>query len=165
MTPDDKAFAEAVIGRLCVGAQIDGVRFGPVLQLLITDHASGKPPLPGQVYLNLGSTWQLFSSRPSSFPEGEDALPDYEDEEALRILCDLREAEVVDVALADDAPDLILTLADGRVFFLNGRHEQYETWQLGLAYGRPDETWLVVACPGNGVAVWAPNSFTSVPGQ
>ena len=164
MTPDDKALAEAVVRRLCVGAQIDGIRFGPVLQLLITGHASGKPPVPGQVYVNLGSTWQVFPLRPASFPEGEDALPDYVEDEALRILCELREAEIVSAALADDAPDLILTLSDGKVFFLNGRHEQYETWQLGVALGRPDETWLVVACPGNEVAVWAPDSFTPVLG-
>ena len=164
MTSDDKAFTEAVIQRLCVGAQVDGIRFGPIPQLLITDYASGKAPVPGQVYINLESTWQVFPTYPASFPEGEDAVPDYEDEKALHILCGLREAEIVGATLADDAPDLILTLADGRVFFLNGQHEQYEPWQLGVAFGRPEETWSVVACPGNEVAVWAPDSFTHVPG-
>jgi hypothetical protein len=37
---------------------------------------------------------------------------------------------------------------------LNGRHEQYETWQFGVAFA-PNMGTLVVACPGNEVAVWA----------
>jgi hypothetical protein len=78
-------------------------------------------------------------------------------------LCELREAVIADVGLAADAADLVLTFADGRVFFLNGRHERYETWQLGIAFS-PGIGTLVVACPGNEVAVWSPpDTDASVP--
>jgi hypothetical protein len=159
VTADDRTLAEAVIRRLCVGAQIDGVRFGPVPQLLVTDHATGKPPIHGQVYLNLASTWRIYPERPAAFPRGEDALPEYDEGHALQLLLELREAEIAGAELSADAPDLIFTFADGRVFFLNGRHERYETWQLGVAHARDDPPWLVVACPGDEVAVWAPPGF------
>jgi hypothetical protein len=90
---------------------------------------------------------------------GEDAIEEpEEDDEELRRLCELREVEIRDVELGDDAPDLILTFADGRTFFLNGRHDQYEMWQLGVAFA-PDARFLVVACPGGSIAVWAPPGF------
>jgi hypothetical protein len=110
------------------------------------------------VYLNLGSGWQVFPQRPATFPIGEESVPELEEPEALRQFCELREAEIVGVELAVDAPDLILTLADGRVFFLNGRHELYEMWQLGVAFA-PGPRFLVVACPGSNVAVWSPAEF------
>jgi hypothetical protein len=123
----DRHRAEAVLRRVCVGAQIDGIRFGPVPQLLITDRATTKPPIRGQVYLNLGSSWCLFAGRPVEFPRGEDAIEVLSDADAFRQLCDMREAVISNVELAADAPDLILTLEGGGVFFLNGRHDQYET--------------------------------------
>lgn len=158
----DRPRAEAVLRRLCVGAQVDGVRFGPVLQLLITDHASGKPWIGGQVYLNLASAWQIFPARPAALPRGEDEVPEIDEAEELRQLCELREAVIAAADLAPDAPDLLLTFEDGRVLFLVGRHEQYESWQFGVAYA-PNLGTLVVACPGNEVAVWdlpEPSSVT-----
>lgn len=155
MNATDKALAEAVIRRLCVGAQVAGIGFGPSLQLLLSD----QPPIRGQVYLNLESTWTVYAERPAAFPPAGGELLEYSEEEAIRRLCDLREAVIRDAELAEDAPDLILTFEDGRVFFLNGRDDAYETWQLGVAFARDDPPWLVVACPGGEVAVWAPRSF------
>lgn len=149
----DRLLAERVLRRLCVGAEVDGIRFGPIPQLLITDHASGKPHVRGQVYLNLASSWRIYPSRPTVIPRGE-AFDETDEAEELRQLCELREAVIDQVELMADAPDLLITFADGRVFILNGRHEQYETWQLGIAFA-PDVGALVVACPGNEVAVWS----------
>jgi len=150
----DRPRAEAILRRFCGGAQVDGIRFGRVLQLLITDYKPGKPQVRGQVYLNLESSWCVYPSRPATFPRGEGAMEKPEEAEALRQLCELREAVIADVELGADAPDLLFTFEDGRVFFLNGRHEQYETWQLGIAFA-PDVSALVAACPGNEVAFWS----------
>ena len=158
----DRPLAERALQRLSVGAQIDGIRFGPVLQLLITDHASDKPPIRGQVYLNLASTWRIYPNRPEAFPRGESEIGELEADEAFRQLCALREAVIAHAELGVDAPDLLLTFEDGRVFFLNGRHEQYEPWQLGVAYSREIGT-VVVACPGNEVAVWRLPDSLAVP--
>jgi hypothetical protein len=157
---EDKMLAEGVMRRLCQGAQIDGIRFGPILQLLITDHGSGKAPIRGQVYFNLASTWAVFDLAPASFPDNEKALPEPPVEEQLQTLCSLRERVITEIRLGEDQPHLILSLDDGRILFVNGRHEQYECWQLGAAFGNPGEFYMVVALPGGGgVAVWAPENF------
>jgi hypothetical protein len=156
---EDKRLAETVIRRLCQGAQIDGIRFGPILQILISDHASGKPHVQGQVYLNLASTWAVFDTRPVSYPDYEQDLPEQNIEEELSVLCSLREAIISDIELGTEQPHLIIHFENGSSLFLSGRHEKYECWQLGVALGNPQECWLVVALPGGGVAVWSPESF------
>ena len=158
MEAEDKKIAEAVLSHLCVGAQVSGIRFGPVLQILI-DSVSGKPVVRGQVYINLSSTWKVYDSAPSVFPDNEEDLPELDVEEQIRLICSLREVLIAKVELGESQPHLIVTLEDGRVVFLNGRHEMYECWQSGASGGETSEMWMVVACPGGGVAVWAPKSF------
>jgi hypothetical protein len=42
--------------------------------------------------------------------------------------------------------------------FVNGRHPIYECWEVGVAFsGGP---WSVFACPGDGISVGAPESFS-----
>src|SRR5437763_9804374 len=90
-TPEEeRALATTVLARLCIDAQIDGLRFGPVLQLLFTDHISQKPNIPGQVYLNLGSRWMVFDNRPDVFPESADEMPELSEAEQIGQLCLLR---------------------------------------------------------------------------
>jgi len=150
----DKPRAEAVLRSLCLGAHIDGIRFGPIPQLLITDHAPGRSRVKGQVYLNLASSWCVFPKRPERLPRGETEIEEPDETAGFRQLCELREAVIADIELGTDAPDLLLTFRDGRVFFLNDRHERYETWQFGIALA-PEVGALVVACPGDQVAVWS----------
>ena len=158
MNEQDRSLAEAVLRRLCEGAQVDGVRFGPVLQLLISDHGSGKPPIRGQVYLNLSSQWALYE--PSGpLPSSGTQLPALTQDEALRVLCSIREKVIDKVELAADTPHLRLTLEDGSVLFVNGEDPQYEPWDLGVAFGDPSEVWMVVARPGGDLAIWAPQHF------
>jgi hypothetical protein len=156
MNEKDKRLAEAVLACLCQGAQIDGIRFGPVLQILITDHASGKHPIAGQIYLNLGSKWTVFDSAPASLPDSESELPEMTEDQQIQAICSMRGLTITSIELGKSRPHLIMTLEDGRVFFLNGRHDKYEAWQLGVAMGDPSETWLVVAVPGGDIVVWAP---------
>jgi hypothetical protein len=128
--------------------------------MLITHHDSQKPPIRGQTYLNLGSAWTIFDSLPPAWPEREEDLPQISTEEELATLCRLRETIITDIFLGDEQPHLIMQLADGRFFFLNGHNDTYESWQLGVAtYSDPGEMWMVVACPAGGVAVWAPENF------
>jgi hypothetical protein len=158
MDEKDKHLAEAVLQRLCEGSQIGGIRFGPVLQILIShiNHERDEP-IYGQVYLNLGSSWKVFNSRPASFPKGERELPEASAEEQLHAICDLRERTIIKAELGENQPHLILTLDDGRVVFVNGKHDMYECWDMGVAFSR--DGWQVIACPGGGVAIWAPKSF------
>jgi hypothetical protein len=68
MDAEDKRLAEAVLRHLLLGADADGIRFGPVLQLLVTDHRSANPPrvrLKGQTDISLVSGWVVFPGWPS----------------------------------------------------------------------------------------------------
>lgn len=161
MDEKDKRLAEAALERLCRGAQIGGIRFGPVLQILIGDSDYEDKPLKGQVYLNLGSSWKVFEARPTSFPNGENELPEASQDEQIQAIVSIRERVIKKVELGETEPHLILTLDDERIVFVNGKHDQYECWDVGVAFDGTEETWLVVACPDGGVAIWTPKTFVT----
>lgn len=157
MNLEEKHFGERVLSWLCQRGQIDGIRFGPVLQILISPPGvENHPGLKGQIYLNLGS-WTIFPHRPKDFPTAEWNDSDISVEEQLRQLCDLSEQMITSVELGDEIPHLILSLSDGRVLFVNGNHAMYESWGLGVAFSA--ENWIVIACPGGGLAIGTPTSF------
>ena|SRR5215468_1976690 len=158
MEAKDKQLAEAVLRRLCCNSQIGGIRFGPVLQILITHiNHEGDEPIHGQVYLNLGSSWKVFDTRPNSFPSGEEELPEASSGEQIQEISDLRECTIVRSEISENEPHLVLTLDDGRVVFVNGKHDLYECWEVGVAFSL--DLWKVIACPAGGLAIWAPKSF------
>lgn len=158
MDARDKEFAEKVIERLCKGGQVEGVRFGPILQILIREGDSA-PSIKAQVYLNLGSAWMISDGPPEVVPKIEGDFPAMSVEEELAAICGVREQVIVSANLAPEVPHLFLALDSGKVLCLNGHDEQYEPWQLGVAGGDPNAVWLVVACPGDELAVWAPEGF------
>ena len=158
MDVKDKNLAETVLSHLCVGGQISGIRFGPILQMLIGDFSSNSA-VRGIVYVNLASTWKVYNSVPAKFPDDEKDLPELDADEQIQLICSVREVQIVKVELGESQPHLIITQEDGRIIFINGRHEMYECWQAGVSCGDPNEMWMVVACPSGGVAVWAPESF------
>ena len=159
MDEEDKRIAESVLDRLCKGARIDGIRFGPILQILISDSDYEGEPLTGQVYLNLMSSWKVFDTRPTFFPNGEDELPEAPQDEQIQAIVSIRERVINKVELGETEPHLILTLDDERVVFVNGRDNQYECWNVGVAFNGAEEYWFVIACPDGNVAVWKPKTF------
>jgi len=163
MKQEDKKLAEKVLNHLCQGAQIGGIRFGPVLQLLISIHDSNKKSLRGQIYLNLGSKWAVFDSLPTQLPENESDIAETTTEQNLQIICGIREAEISRVELGINSPHLLLHFTDGRILYVNGHHEMYECWDLGLGFNDPKETWTVVASPGDEIVVFAPEQFIKSP--
>jgi hypothetical protein len=159
MNEKDKQIAKAALERLCKGAQIGGIRFGPVLQILIGDSDYEGELLKGQVYLNLDTSWKVFKSRPATFPNGENELPEASQDEQIQAIVSIRERVITKIELGEIEPHLILTLDDDSVVFVNGKHDQYECWNVGVAFSGTEEIWLIVACPDGNVAVWTPNSF------
>lgn len=160
MDAKDKYQTETVLRHLFVGTQIGDIRFGPILGIEFTD-TSQKLSVQGGRYINLGSNWKVYESRPASFPDREEDLPELNEEEQIRLICALREHQVTKIELGESQPHLILTFIDGSVFFLNGRHEMYECWVAGVSCGTPNELWMIVACPGGDVAIWTPDSFVA----
>lgn len=156
----DRNIAEVVLNRLCVDAQIEGIRFGAVLQILIShNNPKGEKPIHGQVYLNLSSRWKVFDSRPVIFPSDEDELEEISQQEEIQIICELRERKIEQVELGKEQPHLILSLDDGKILFVNGKHDLYECWDIGIAFS--SDVWQVIACPSGEVAISVPNGFST----
>ncbi len=75
---NDKKLAESVIRYLCFNGEINGVRFGPTLQILLNRHDEFKKGIKGQVYLNVESRWCLFEQAPTEFPNKETDIEEME---------------------------------------------------------------------------------------
>lgn len=160
MQNDEKNLGDLILQRLCRNAQISGIRFGRILQILFASEHSQKFPIKGQVYLNLSSRWKVFDSRPLRFPELEEDLPEMTNEEQIQAICSIREQTVKKVELGIDSPHLILTLEDKKVFFINGKDVNYESWDVGVAFGDIEQSWQVIACPNGELAIWTPPDFS-----
>lgn len=159
MISERHRLALAVLQRLLVRGYVGGMRFGGIPQMLI-DAPPDVRPLRGQVFINLGNAWTVFPARPALLPPTDwNARSDQTEDEELHALCALRFAEIVRVELGTNSPDLILSFADGRVFYMSGAHARYEAWDAGLAWGDPTESWHVRAMPGGELDVSAPDHF------
>lgn len=153
--PTDATEATRVLRHLLVGEQPSGLRFG-LTQILFQ---SGPDKPKGEPYVNLASAWCVFPSLPDSLPETEsDVSGPSNDKEEYECIISLRHKTVVDVKVCHPVPHLLITFDDGSVLYVNGHNERYEPWQAGQSFSG-DETWLVVACPGNSLAIWAPDGF------
>ncbi len=97
---------------------------------------------------------------PHSFPNGEDELPDILQDEEIQAIASVRERVITKVELGETEPHLILTLDDERVIFVNGKHDKYECWDVGVvAFSKEpqkEKPWKVIAIPGGNLAIWAP---------
>lgn len=153
--PTDATEATRVLRHLLVGEQPSGLRFG--LTQILFQSRPGKPK--GEPYVNLASAWCVFPSLPDSLPETEsDVSGPSSDEEEYECIISLRHKTVVDVKVCHPVPHLLITFDDNSVLYVNGHNEQYEPWQAGQSFSE-NETWLVVACPGDSLAIWAPDGF------
>jgi hypothetical protein len=97
---------------------------------------------------------------PEQFPQNENDFTHTTVEKDLQTLCDIREVQISKIEMGSNSPHLIIHLANERVLFVNGHHEMYECWQLGVCLGDPKEVWMVVACPSDGIAIWSPEHFS-----
>ncbi|HEY8561203.1 MAG TPA: hypothetical protein VIL74_12580 [Pyrinomonadaceae bacterium] len=154
----EKNLAKAILKRLFEGSRIEGIRFGPILQLLVTDRDSQETPIYGQIYLNLVSSWMIIDSLPLSPPNSEDDFPAYSEDEQIQLLCSLKNLEIVKIELGNKHPHLIFTFENGKIFTLNGIDYAYECWQAGVAFNKK-ESCQIIACPGGELAIWDARTF------
>jgi hypothetical protein len=148
---DEKArkLAESVLNTLMKDSSVTGMRFF-TSQLLL----DGPKDMNQEAFINLTSEWEVFDKCPELFPEEFEERSQEEDERKIH---QLRGEEVDSIEIQSPWPHLIVNFKSGKVLFLNGKDLQYEPWTSGLTnFGNTDQRWLVVACPGGGLAVWAP---------
>ena len=157
---EDKPTAEAVLEILCKGAQIIGNYFDPSLVILIGGEREEDELINGQVSILIASCWKVFNSRPAIFPNGEDEFPDESEDEEIQRIASIRGRVITKIELGETEPHLILTLDDGSILFINGKHNKGECWEVraGSFSEEPhkEESWLVIAIPSGNLAIWVP---------
>ena len=147
---DDRKLAESVLNRLMRNSAVSGMRFFTP-QLLL----DGPKDINQEAYINLTSEWVVFDERPEHFPASLDAMSQQEEELKIH---SLRGEEVKNIEILSPWPHLVVNFKSGKILYMNGKDEQLEPWTAGLtSFGESDQRWLVVACPGGGLAVWAPD--------
>ena len=149
----DRQLAEDVLNRLFKNSTVNGLRFFTP-QLLV----DGPKDILQDGYINLTSEWVLLDSSSSEYPERFEELTQEEEEMEIH---SMRGQEIDNVKIHSPWPHLLISFKSGKVLFINGKDEMYEPWTAGLTnHGKDSDTWLVVACPGGGLAVWAPDNWT-----
>ena len=72
-----KQKAEKTLKFLCVGSQIEGVKFYGT-QILISESETNSNRIKGQIYLNIESRFCIYRSFPERIPNHEDELPKFD---------------------------------------------------------------------------------------
>jgi hypothetical protein len=110
------------------------------------------------VYLTSESAWDILDASEAKVGEVRD-FPLIEKDDVLRKLGSIGDLEIERVELGEPVPNLVLVLRGQKALFVSGENGRFESWQCGIAWGSPDEFWLVVGCPGSEVAIWTPDTF------
>lgn len=156
MNNEEKLVAEETLQHLFVGSSVDGIQFGlssATAKIYFTHYdRNGNEDF---VYLNIESKWSVYPNDTVTFPKTESDIMDMTEEEEYWNVYKIRRQKVTQIRIGEMSPHLYISLESGLILFVNGFHEKYECWQSGVLF---DDSWLVVACPGNGIATWAPTT-------
>lgn len=152
-----KDLAEKTLRFLCVGSQIEGIKFYGN-QILLSESDTNRDRIDGQIYLNIESRFHIYDTYPDHVPAHEGELPDLDWIEDAKRLCELRLKRIISVSLGDGVPHLFIKFESGEVLFVFGHHDRYESWQFGVwNNSNKNEHWDVIAVPGDGIAIWNPS--------
>lgn len=78
----------------------------------------------------------------------------FDEDEQLQQLVQLRRERIRTIRLADDQPHLELTFESDAVLYVNGYHDQFESWQAGDARPIGGDKYLLVAMPQGELAIF-----------
>ncbi|KZB91250.1 hypothetical protein A2U94_11945 [Bacillus sp. VT 712] len=156
MKREDRLLAEKVLKYLLIGSQVDGVKFGPHSGTTILNFSNYSRKEDSDFVLSIETTWNLYP-KPTDYPSCEEEVPNLTEKEQFQHIWSMRREKVVKVELGNQSPHLIIHLESNKVLFVNGHDPNYECWQLEEEWMSGD--WLVVAAPGDEVAVWCLDGF------
>lgn len=160
MKREDRNFAERALKKLLIGSQLDGFQFGigPGVVRVCFSHYSEQDP--DQLWLNIEvRKIAIIASDEQLTTISKETLEELDDEESFQLLLRNRREKVKDIWLGEDSPHLYISLESGKVLYVNGHDENYECWQVGDNHGYGDGDWLIMAVPGNEIAIWSPEEF------
>ena len=152
MTKELKEIAEKALKQIIVGSLFDGIKFGLGLVLFFKDYDT---KVIKSLWIRIESE---FSVKQSSVVYISKGLT--QEEEKFLQLFSLRGKKVVDITLGDISPHLFIEFESGEVLFINGFHNEFESWQAGDSVESDSfKNWLFVATPGNGISIWSPKEL------
>jgi hypothetical protein len=145
--------AENLLSRLCIGAELAGVRFALTFVILFEHLASLRSVSYDDIYLRIETNRTVFAEQPSD-PKVALAIDGSELPLAgkLSLLSGLAGQSIRAVSIGTPHPHLSIVFESGAVLWVNGFNERFECWELGLIGS--DKTYLVVAVPESRLAVW-----------
>lgn len=69
----------------------------------------------------------------------------------------LRNKTIVNACISQESSPLIFELNDDLTFYMHGYNEQYESWDIGVAF--IDEHWKVISMPGGEIVGIVPDKY------
>ncbi len=156
---ENRRFAEKALRHLLVGSQMDGIKFASevsAISLIFTQYDRKEDDA---FILTIETAWTVYEEVPLVYPSSEREVPTHTEEQHFKHIWDVKRQKIVDVHLGHRSPHLIISFESGSILFVNGHDTNYECWQLGDHWGGSDNEWLLVAVPGDDIAVWSPEHF------
>ncbi|UII56375.1 hypothetical protein LS684_02495 [Cytobacillus spongiae] len=158
MENEQRDIALKTLNYLCNGSQIEGLNFYGI-RLLLSESENNSQRIDGQISINIESEFEIFDAMPENTPLLHE-LPDLNWIDSAKKLCELRLKKIVDIKLGEEQPNLYLVFDSGEVLFINGHHEEYESWQVGVHnHTNPSDVFEVIACPGDHIVTWVPDDI------
>ncbi|WP_033541570.1 hypothetical protein [Planococcus sp. CAU13] len=160
MKREDRNFAERALKKLLIGSQLDGFQFGmgPGIVRVCFSHYSEQEPDQLSLTIEVRKI-AIITNDEQLTTTSIETIEELDDEESFQLFLRNRREKVKNVWLGDESPHLYISLESGKVLQVNGYDENYECWQLGDMHGQGDGDWLIVAVPGNEIAIWSPEEF------
>ncbi|KAA0541671.1 hypothetical protein FZW96_21610 [Bacillus sp. BGMRC 2118] len=154
---EDKNFAESALKKMFIGSVVDGIKFevAPGRTLIFFMHYTQNLYDFDSIWLNIeNSKWAVYDGE-DKIPVSLDDIVNQTEEEGYYSIFNIRREEVLDIRLGDTSPHLFITFKSGKVLFVCGYHEKYESWQASNGLHESGE-WLIVAVPENQISSWTP---------
>ncbi|AST91195.1 MULTISPECIES: hypothetical protein [Sutcliffiella] len=155
MDHDNRIIALKTLNYLCKGSVIEGLLFHG-LRILLSENEYNEQRIEGQISINIESEFEIFQSLPEKDPKS-DELHKLDWVESAKKLCELRLKKIVDIKLGEQRPHLYFIFDSGEVLFINGHHQEFESWQVEVHNNTNlEDVFQVVACPGDNLVTWVP---------
>lgn len=156
---ENQRLAEKALKYLLVGSQMDGIKFTCEVSAISLTFTHYDRKEDDAFVLTIGTKWTVYDDVPLVYPSSEKEVPAHTEEQHFKHIWDVKRQKVVNVQLGHRSPHLIISFESGSILFVNGHDPNYECWQLGDHFSGGSCDWLLVATPGDDIAVWSPESF------
>src|SRR5688572_12391210 len=157
MKLEDKTLAEKIFSDLLVGRHFCGIHFYAGQPIILIDDYNKISKLT-TAYLTIESHWEYFDECLSKMPSSQEEISRKPVHELAKWICRQSEHSITKAYLDSEKPHLFIKLSNEKTFFVNGSHDNYESWNINVG------KFTIVAIPGEELAIWSPDDYDSSTG-